>query len=45
MGVGGHVSGSEDTPAADVTAPRLPFGTLNSGESLTLMITIHNQNV
>lgn len=45
VGVGGHVSGSKDTPAADVTASRLPLDILNSGESLTLMITTHNQNV
>lgn len=39
------MSGSKDTPAADVTAPRPPLDILNSGESLALMITIHNQNV
>lgn len=44
VGVGGCVSGSKHTPAADVTEPRLPRGILNSGESLALMVTIHNQN-
>lgn len=45
VGVGGRVPGSKDPPAADGTAPHLPLDILNSGESLTLMITIHNQNV
>lgn len=43
--MGRHVSGSKDAQAADVTVPRLPLDKLNSGESLALMITIHNENV
>ena len=44
VGVGGRVSDSKHTPAPDVTKPRLPLGILNSGESLALIVTIHNQN-